>query len=95
MASEGAATASDAVLMALTATMEGAADGLVQAVVSCYPHLAEGYEGMTAAEALEESGRRAGVTIAGHIELELLLLTRLVQLTGQPPDALLRDALGR
>jgi hypothetical protein len=85
MASADAHLAADAVLMALEAVQTGSPGALGQVVALVYDELS--------AAAGARAGLLAGEAMAGHLELELLLLTRLAELTGQQPDQLLRDAL--
>jgi hypothetical protein len=45
------------------------------------------------AQTVHEAGRLAGIELGGHVELALLLMTPLVEVDGEQPDRLLRDAL--
>lgn len=72
--------------MALSGTIEGKPEAMVAAISNSYGSLAD-------ATSIQEAGREAGRALAGHIELALIFLTRLVETTGRPPDALLREAL--
>jgi hypothetical protein len=86
MASSDAHLAADAVLMALEALQVRKPDALGHVVALVYADL-------SAAPTADRAGLLAAEAMAGHLELGLLLLTRLVELTGQQPDQLLRDAL--